>query len=144
MVVLVVANRRVPNCSDNIQNQNEIGVDCGGECVRVCALEATDLVLLWTRTLDIDGINDEFNFDFYLKVVDPTNKVIQQTLTTLSFPKGVKRLRYRIRSNAIAVTIPGSYRYDIEVKKDGKDEFENTNVIPLEIKPIASNLPIGG
>ncbi|MBI2004891.1 hypothetical protein HYS79_01865 [Patescibacteria group bacterium] len=102
-----------------------------------------EIVLLWTRTLDIDGINDALSFDFSLKVIDPTNKVIQQTIATANFPRESKRVRFRIRSNGMPVTIPGSYRFDVEVKRDGKDEFENTNGIPLEIKPIVSKLPIG-
>jgi hypothetical protein len=93
-----------------------------------------EIVLVWMRTLDIDGINEELNFDFMLKLVDPTGEVIQQIYSTGNFPKEAKRNRFRINTNGIAVTMPGNYRYVIEVKKEGGDQFEAINEIPLEIK----------
>ena len=35
-------------CTDNIKNQSEEDVDCGGEC-EACSTEAEDLIVFWTR-----------------------------------------------------------------------------------------------
>lgn len=38
-----------PTCSDKIQNQNEVGVDCGGPCSLLCKSQVSDLVVSWKR-----------------------------------------------------------------------------------------------
>ncbi len=56
---LLLANRKNPSCSDNTQNQGELGVDCGGPCNTVCASEATDLVVRWVRVFKVkEGVYD--------------------------------------------------------------------------------------
>ena len=35
--------RAEPSCSDNLKNQNELGVDCGGGCERVCREEVVEM-----------------------------------------------------------------------------------------------------
>ncbi|HEY4493229.1 MAG TPA: hypothetical protein VJB98_01255 [Candidatus Paceibacterota bacterium] len=59
IVVLLIANRHVPSCSDDLANQGEIGIDCGGPCTKVCSDEASELVVLWTRVFKVrDGAYD--------------------------------------------------------------------------------------
>jgi hypothetical protein len=44
-----------PSCSDNIINQGEGGVDCGGPCARMCVAPRVDA--LWTRPVKVaDGV----------------------------------------------------------------------------------------
>lgn len=51
--------RPQPNCFDASQNQDELGVDCGGRCARVCAVEVSPLINFWTRVFRIsDGVYD--------------------------------------------------------------------------------------
>jgi hypothetical protein len=38
-----------PTCSDGLQNQGEIGIDCGGPCMILCRAQYTDPTVLWTR-----------------------------------------------------------------------------------------------
>jgi len=38
-----------PTCSDRRQNQEEVGVDCGGPCSLLCKSEVSDLVVSWKR-----------------------------------------------------------------------------------------------
>ena len=38
-------------CTDNIQNQNEEGVDCGGVCAKLCV--APPVTALWSRAVRI-------------------------------------------------------------------------------------------
>lgn len=48
---------KAPTCQDNRKNQNETGVDCGGVCTRICALETKELVIDWVRLFKIrDGV----------------------------------------------------------------------------------------
>ena len=41
-----------PTCSDNIQNQDEAGIDCGGSCSKQCVLDNKEAVSLWVRTFE--------------------------------------------------------------------------------------------
>ena len=40
-----------PSCSDRTQNQNEEGVDCGGECSLLCV--APNITTLWARSVQV-------------------------------------------------------------------------------------------
>lgn len=53
VVLLIFLSRKVPTCVDNLQNQNELDVDCGGPCVRVCKVEVADLIVLWARAFPV-------------------------------------------------------------------------------------------
>ena len=57
--VVIVSNRRGPTCSDSISNQGELDVDCGGPCAKVCKVEVSDVVVIWTRIFKIrEGFYD--------------------------------------------------------------------------------------
>ena len=43
-----------PSCSDGTKNQDEINVDCGGVCERVCKEEAAPLVIIWSKVLKVN------------------------------------------------------------------------------------------
>ncbi|MDZ7726234.1 MAG: vWA domain-containing protein [Candidatus Campbellbacteria bacterium] len=46
-----------PTCFDGRQNGQETGVDCGGECRRVCEFEAESLTVKWSKYFEIfDGV----------------------------------------------------------------------------------------
>jgi hypothetical protein len=38
-----------PTCFDGIQNQGELGIDCGGPCQKLCASQAQAPIILWQR-----------------------------------------------------------------------------------------------
>ena len=40
---------RAPTCADNKRNGNELGVDCGGSCERLCQNAFSPASLAWTR-----------------------------------------------------------------------------------------------
>lgn len=42
-----------PSCSDDKQNQQETGIDCGGPCSQYCAGEIPDPKVRWVRTFEI-------------------------------------------------------------------------------------------
>lgn len=50
-VTLIATLQHTPTCTDNLQNQNETGVDCGGPCPYLCTVDERAPVTLFTRTL---------------------------------------------------------------------------------------------
>lgn len=40
-----------PGCFDGVKNNNEVGIDCGGSCARVCRTEVEPLTVQWVRLL---------------------------------------------------------------------------------------------
>ncbi len=56
---LLYFNQEVPTCTDGLTNQSELGVDCGGPCIRICPVETNELVILWTRIFKVrEGVYD--------------------------------------------------------------------------------------
>jgi len=39
-------------CFDGKQNQDELGIDCGGSCPLLCPFEVADPIVLWSRALE--------------------------------------------------------------------------------------------
>lgn len=46
-----------PSCTDGKQNQDEKGIDCGGQCTKECLGEIRDLTVLWSKPLQVSGNN---------------------------------------------------------------------------------------
>lgn len=42
---------KAPTCTDNVQNQNETGVDCGGSCPYLCVADEQPPTILFTKAL---------------------------------------------------------------------------------------------
>lgn len=71
------------SCFDNLQNGFERGIDCGGDCVRICAIDVLPPKLLWAKSFEItagqynavayiENLNDvastpelNYTFEFY-------------------------------------------------------------------------------
>jgi hypothetical protein len=49
---------KTPTCTDNTQNGNETGIDCGGSCSTVCSAQAQDAKVRFARTLTQSGRTD--------------------------------------------------------------------------------------
>ena len=48
---------KTPTCSDGRQNGNELGIDCGGVCSKICKFSAEPPTVLWSRSFEVrDGI----------------------------------------------------------------------------------------
>jgi len=56
---------KASTCVDGTKNGDEVGVDCGGSCSRICSFEADQLSLLWTRSFKIS--NGRYNVVAYLE-----------------------------------------------------------------------------
>ncbi|HEY8097555.1 MAG TPA: hypothetical protein VIE65_15905 [Methylobacter sp.] len=42
---------KAPSCSDNIQNQSEVGIDCGGPCPYLCTSQELPPTVLFTKAI---------------------------------------------------------------------------------------------
>lgn len=56
---------KAPSCTDNKQNGNETGIDCGGSCVNACLAEVDSVSILWTRAFKV--IPGRYNAVAYLE-----------------------------------------------------------------------------
>lgn len=45
--------KKPPTCFDGKKNGDEVGIDCGGSCSLVCAVEIMPLKVIWSRLFDI-------------------------------------------------------------------------------------------
>lgn len=52
LAIIYYVSKPVPTCFDGKQNQDELGVDCGGSCAVACASQITPLTVWWTRVFD--------------------------------------------------------------------------------------------
>jgi len=59
---------RAPSCTDGVENQGELGVDCGGPCSAgpcsaLCPFQVSDLIVLWARVFPVgDGTHNAVVF----------------------------------------------------------------------------------
>jgi hypothetical protein len=56
---------KVPSCTDNTQNGDEKGIDCGGSCTRACTFEVDQISILWARAFEV--IPGRYNAVAYLE-----------------------------------------------------------------------------
>ena len=55
----------IPSCTDNKQNGDEKGIDCGGSCRESCTFEVDKISTLWSRTFEV--IPGRYNAVAYLE-----------------------------------------------------------------------------
>lgn len=55
---------KTPTCVDNKQNGDELGVDCGGSCLKACLAQVDDISILWARSFRV--IPGRYNAVAYL------------------------------------------------------------------------------
>lgn len=54
-----------PTCFDGRQNSNEMGLDCGGGCTRICAFTVTAPEALWARSFRVN--DSQYNAVAYIE-----------------------------------------------------------------------------
>ena len=54
-----------PSCTDNKQNGDETGIDCGGSCARACLAEVDPISILWSRVFKV--VPGRYNAVAYLE-----------------------------------------------------------------------------
>jgi Mg-chelatase subunit ChlD len=66
-------------CFDGVQNGSERGVDCGGECVRICAADALPPQVVWAESFEIAP--SQYNATAYVENVNDVASVERLTYT---------------------------------------------------------------
>jgi hypothetical protein len=89
-----------------------------------------ELVVCWRRTLDVKISDEELSTDCKIKFIDSRGEMIQEILSQITIPKGMKLLRLRFQMKGFMITEPGQYCFQIEIKLPLKDEFKNVLEIP--------------
>jgi hypothetical protein len=93
------AFKKVPSCFDNKQNQNEQGVDCGGECMRLCKASMLPVAINWQRPFKVSDsvytatayLNnpnnaEAFNVPYTFTLYDSNNEIITTREGTAYIP----------------------------------------------------------
>lgn len=93
-----------PTCFDGGQNGDELGVDCGGSCERLCPFEVAPLRVLWSRTFEVSsGIYNAVAYvenpnqhagiralKYVFRLFDATGKeLLERAGTTFITPNGI-------------------------------------------------------
>lgn len=63
-IAFLIFNKE-PTCFDNKRNGDEIEIDCGGSCEKLCESQTLDPVVLWSRSFKITG--NTYNSVAYVK-----------------------------------------------------------------------------
>src|SRR4051812_41305378 len=67
---------KTPNCYDNLMNQDETGVDCGGGCAKVCPADAQPPIVHWQRYFKVvQGV-----YTVVVNIENPNIKVFAQNV----------------------------------------------------------------
>ncbi|MEK7066339.1 MAG: hypothetical protein AAB965_02075 [Patescibacteria group bacterium] len=84
------------SCFDSAKNQDELGVDCGGMCSKVCSSEVSPLVKRWTvffktseGQYDVAALVDNPNFGFGLRALNYTVTLFDKTNYVIVSKEGV-------------------------------------------------------
>jgi len=99
VTVLISTFYKTPTCSDNIQNQGEAGIDCGGPCQYLCTALEQPPVVLFTHVLHVGGRTDIVaevenknvsaaakNVPYTISLYNSKNTLIQKVTGTLDLP----------------------------------------------------------
>jgi len=117
-----------PSCFDNIKNQNEEGLDCGGICVKKCDLAAQqDIIVLGAGFIDSGVAN---NIDVFGEISNPN-----QTL-------GSGSLQYQFTIENSAGIVIASYNGTGFILPGEKKYITKTNLTMQDV-PAKVNLSIG-
>jgi Mg-chelatase subunit ChlD len=54
-----------PTCFDGLQNGAERGIDCGGACTRICALDIAPPTVLWAKAFRV--VDGQYNAEAYVQ-----------------------------------------------------------------------------
>ena len=102
IVFFNIYKNQQPSCFDGKQNSDEQGIDCGGNCAKVCEAGATDVRIDWVRAFRVkDGIwsvaayleNPNINYQaqnvsYKFRVYDSNNTLIAEPAGVTFIPAG--------------------------------------------------------
>jgi hypothetical protein len=92
-----------------------------------------EIIMLWMRTLNTAISDEELSADCRIRLIDPRGRELQQTTAPLKLAARVRRMRFRMRTHGLAVSVPGDYIYSVEVGSQSAGDFSKVLEIPFEI-----------
>lgn len=114
MVLAISILYEAPSCSDQKQNQDEAGVDCGGSCAYLCAHEVQEPRVTFARTIengsgrtDVIASIENRNQNAEAKGARYTVEVFDETGNLLGTKEGMMDLPAR---STVSLFVPGIYQ----------------------------------
>jgi len=156
-IILYFTFSTTPTCFDNVQNQNETGIDCGGVCQQLCRAQYVAPNLLWTRWSKIKATglysiiaylenpnigvgSNSVNYDF--RVYDKDRILLAEKFAKTNIPSNKNFVVFEDQLNLndkIPVRVDFTFTEDISWKKtQSKEEFivvASKNSSNMNIKP---------
>lgn len=151
--VLISTFYKAPSCSDGVQNQGEVGIDCGGPCSYLCTVQAHAPTVLYTKALsradggaDVVALIENANataaakdVPYSIVLYDDHKVLLQQVNGTVDLPPATKVPVYAFNiptgKHAVAsafLTIDSAAPRWYTVQGDPR------------VKPVVSNITLGG
>lgn len=122
------------NCFDGVMNNGEIGVDCGGKCVRICAFSVTPPQIVWAESFKI--IDGQYNAVAYIE-----NKNLEASTPALSYKFKLFKDENIIAERTGTTVLPPNSVYPIfEGRIQTEDGLEPTKTV-IEVEPIEMWVP---
>ncbi len=104
LVLLGIGNKE-PTCADGVQNGQELGVDCGGACLKICREDVRDVVVWWERPFKVaHGVYNTVAYfenqnlesglqkvDYEFRLYDKDNILVSQPIVGSTFIEPNKR-----------------------------------------------------
>lgn len=81
----------------------------------IAAPVSHELIALFART---DDLKEELRYELKFRMADPNGRTLFEGPAVAVFAPGKKRLRLRVKNDALFLTIPGEYRFQL-VSADG-------------------------
>lgn len=88
-----------------------------------------EIVNYWTKES-----SEEIKMQIKTATVDPDGKELNSIVNESIFPKGVKKLRSRLKVQGLAVTKNGEYIFRINIKTDKEKDYKLVAELPLSVK----------
>lgn len=101
-IVAIATFYKAPSCADNVSNQGEAGIDCGGPCAYLCTADEQPPTVLFTKAIqNSDGRTDVVsvvenknmtaaakNVPYKVSLYGSGQVLIQEVTGTLDLPPG--------------------------------------------------------
>ncbi len=118
------AFHQAPTCMDGKQNGDELAVDCGGACSRLCMSQVSEPIILWSRAFPVTGSDYNlfayvenqnkngavYNIPYEFRVYDTDNKLIGRRQGSTFIPANQRFGVFEARFDA-GTSIPKSVTF---------------------------------
>jgi hypothetical protein len=99
-----------------------------------------EIILLWMRTLNTAISAEVVSTTCRLSLIDPRGKELQQTMAPLNLDRNIRRMRFRMRTHGLNITVPGDYIYRVEVRDLRGTNYNKVLEVPFEVVSVADNV----